>query len=636
MERLTLRPQLATLDAEVPSGDWLYEIKFDGYRILAQVDDGQVRLITRNGKDWTHRFPELAAALAKLPVKQAVLDGEVVALTADGISSFRELQEALSHGDTADLIYQAFDLLQLDHRDLTDDTNVERKEALAALFDRSGWEKDNDALVRYTDHMRRQGPALLDRLCDMGLEGVICKRADGRYRGGRSKAWRKVKCIQHEEFVVGGFSQPKGSRSGFGSLLLGAYDQQDRFQYAGRVGTGFSHTQLEDLHHALEQLRTDTSPFAERPPDARGVRWVTPSMVVEVEFTERTRDGVLRHPAFRGLREDRDATEIRWQRAEQTPAPPAPQRPRPASVKRGDAYVAGVRISHPDRVLYPEQGLTKVALARYYERYQDWVLPPLINRPLSLLRCPRGLDTECFYQKHPHAAISADVPRVSIEEKKGHADYVYVTKLSDLVALVQAGVMELHPWGSRVDKVERPDSLIFDLDPGPDVPWDEMRRVARWLRDDLEVLHLTGFLRTTGGKGLHVVVPLRRGAGWDRAKAFARAVCERMADREPDRLTTKASKALRQERIFLDYLRNGRGATAVASYSVRARPGAPVAVPLRWDELTPAMRPDRYNVDNLGRRLAALSEDPWAGFDDARRPLTLAMTRAVGLKDKEV
>ncbi len=634
MGKLAIRPQLATLDTEVPSGDWLYEIKFDGYRVLAQVDDGQVRLSTRNGKDWTHRFPELAAKLAELPAAETVLDGEVVALTADGISSFRELQEALSHGDTADLIYQVFDLLQLDGRDLTDDTNLERKEILADLLERSGWKQDDDGLVRYTDHMRHQGRALLDRVCDMGLEGVICKRVDGRYRSGRNKSWRKVKCVQHEEFVVGGFSQPKGSRSGFGSLLLGAYDHQDRFQYAGRVGTGFSRTQLEDLHQALEQRRADTPPFASKPPDSRGVRWVSPSIVVEVEFTERTRDGLLRHPAFRGLREDREAREIRWQRAEQALST-APERPKPSPSARGDAYVAGVRISHSERVLYPEQGLTKVALARYYERYQDWVLPPLLNRPLSLLRCPRGLDTECFYQKHPHAAINAEVPRVSIDEKKGHADYVYVTQLPDLISLIQAGVMELHPWGSRVDNVEQPDTLIFDLDPGPDVPWAELRRVARLLRDDLEALGLSGFLRTTGGKGLHVVVPLRRGVGWDRAKAFARAVCEQMAARDPDRLTTKASKALRQERIFLDYLRNGHGATAVASYSVRARPGAPVAVPLRWDELTASMRPDRYNVDNLGRRLSALNQDPWVDFDGARRSLTLAMTRAVGIKDKE-
>lgn len=627
-------PQLATLSDTLPEGDWLYEIKFDGYRILAHLNHGEVRLMTRNGKDWSARFAELAATLAALPIKQAVLDGEVVALLPDGISSFRHLQEALSHRDTGELFYQVFDLPVLDGQDLSAVPNIKRKQALKQLLDAAGV----TALgrVRYTDHLSEQGPALLERICQMGLEGIIAKRAQGNYQQRRSKQWLKVKCVQYEEFVVGGFTAPSGSRYGFGSLLLGAYDEQGRLSYAGRVGTGFNGRQLKSIHQGLSATEIERSPFAKRPPDSKGAHWVEPLLVIEVEFTERTRDGVLRHPAFRGLREDRDAREIRWDNPErqQSSAPESAGQPPPTpkpTPRRDEARVAGVRITHPDRVLYPEQGLTKVGLARFYESIEQWVLPGLIGRPLSLLRCPEGLQTECFFQKHPRRPISDRLPRISIEESGGLADYVYVKNLADLVSLIQAGVMELHPWGSRVDRVEQPDLMVFDLDPSSDVPWSTTVAQAHGLRERLDDLGLASFVRVTGGKGVHLVVPLRRRAGWNDIKAFARAVCERHARSDPRLLTTNMSKAKREGKIYLDYLRNGRGATAVASYSVRARPGAPVAVPLRWEELTEAMAPNRYTVDNLRRRLAALKQDPWAGFDKARRNLTVAMKRRLDL-----
>lgn len=645
-------PQLATLVDQVPQGaDWIHEVKFDGYRIMVRFDRGEVRLITRNTKDWTHRFPEFARHMQQLPVEQALLDGEIVALAPDGISSFRHLQEALSRGDTRRLTYQAFDLLYLDGHDLTRVALSERKQALAALLEAAGF--DDNGRIRYSDHIDAQGETFYEHACRLGLEGIISKRASSHYHSTRSKQWLKVKCANHEEFVIGGYTEPGGSRSGFGALLMGAFDDQGRLVYAGRVGTGFNKRLLETLSATLRDRETPESPFAGSIPNSRGVHWVRPEQVIEVEFAERTRDGLLRHPAFRGLREDRNPEEIRM--APDTDESTTPSRSgkssrsdaggtRKTGASRGKrasgsnssrsgqtTQVLGVRLTHADRVLYPEQGLTKLDLARYYEAIQDWIMPHLARRPLALMRCPEGRDGECFFQKHPRVAIPDSVPRIDIDEKKGTSQYLYVESAADLIALVQAGALEIHPWGSRVGDLERPDILVFDLDPAPDVGWGEIVREARSLRDRLASLGLESFVRVTGGKGLHLVVPLEPGLDWDDAKAFARAIARQEAKADPGRLTTNMSKSQREGRIFIDYLRNGRGATAVASYTVRAREGATVCVPVRWDELDAKLKPDRYTVRNLPRRLASLREDPWAGFDDARRAITAKMRQAVGL-----
>lgn len=644
-----VRPQLATLAREVPKGDdWIHEIKFDGYRVMARLEHGEVRLITRNGKDWTHRFPELARLLVQLPVESALLDGEVVALAHDGISSFRRLQEALSDANTSALIYQAFDLLYLNGLDLSQVELIERKQTLVQLLKAAGFMGSSS--VRYSDHIDSQGQAFFEQACRLGLEGIISKRSTSHYRGDtRSKQWLKVKCSNHGEFVVGGYTDPGGSRSGFGSLLMGAFDEQGQLIYSGRIGAGFSHRQLETLSETLRGLEQDSSPFSTPVPDARLAHWVRPQLVIEVEFTERTRDGRLRHPAFRGLREDRNPEEIRVAKDTRNIVEPDAQSARTdqsaqasssggakktkARTKAGEAEVLGMRLTHADRVLYPEQGLTKLGLARYYEEIEEWIVPHLANRPLSLVRCPQGRNDECFFQKHPRTAIPASVPRIEITEKEGKtAEYVYITSAADLVGLVQAGALEIHPWGSRIDDVEHADNMVFDLDPSSGVSWKEILRVAGTLRERLEALGLTSFVRTTGGKGLHLVVPLEPKAEWDEVKAFAKAISQQHAKQDPQRLTTNMSKAKREGRIFIDYLRNGRGATAVASYSVRAREGAPVAVPVRWDELNAALRSDRYNVENLRRRLSALREDPWAGFIDASKPITAKMRQAVGLE----
>ncbi|HEX6930077.1 MAG TPA: DNA ligase D, partial [Gammaproteobacteria bacterium] len=482
-----------------------------------------------------------------------------------------------------------------------------------------------------------QGPEFFGQACELGLEGIISKRADAPYRGGRGRQWLKVKCATHEEFVVGGFTQPEGRREGFGSLLLGAWDGDD-FVYAGRTGTGFSIAQIRRIHEALTERETGSPPFVDEVPDSRGARWTRPELVVEVEFTERTRDGRLRHPVFRGLRDDRDPREITVNRkAAPDPAmrTEMPAEHSPATRQRAGTTVAGVRITHPDRIMYPELGITKRDLATYYEDIRQWILPLIAGHPLSLLRCPEGWQEECFFQKHPGSAIAKGVPRVSVKEKKGRKQYVYVREIADIIALVQAGTLEFHAWGSHVDDVERPDTMVFDLDPSPGIPWSEVLRTATGLRDRLDALGLRSFARTTGGKGFHLVVPLEPEAGWDAVKDFAKAVSEQHAREDPKRLTTNMSKAKRRNRIFIDYLRNGRGATAIASYSLRAREGAPAAVPVRWDELGEALRADRYNIENLRRRLGALKTDPWEGFSETRQRITAGMRKAVGLEGAE-
>ncbi|WP_308364549.1 MULTISPECIES: DNA ligase D [unclassified Microbulbifer] len=631
-----IKPQLATAACEVPfRGDWIYEIKLDGYRLLARLERGEVRLITRNGQDWTGRFPELAEALEVLPVDSALLDGEVVAMGRDGISRFGRLQEALSSGRTARLIYQVFDLPYLEGYDLAGVALLERKRTLETLLRAADMK---GGIIRYSDHIEAKGAAFFERACQLGLEGIICKRADSHYQQRRSRDWVKVKCVsQQEEFVVGGYTDPGGARPGFGALLMGAYGGGE-LVYAGRVGTGFSQRLLERLSETLRALETEHSPFHGAVPDSRSVHWVRPELVIEAEFTERTRDGRPRHPVFRGLREDRNPREIRMTNSKELAAGNGetderkPARRKAGVSRNGETALLGVRLTHPDRVLFPELGLTKLDLARFYDRIQDWVLPHLARRPLALLRCPEGRDGECFFQKHPRTAIPQRVPRVDVPGKEGSKEYLYVESAADLVGLVQAGALEIHPWGSRIDHLEQPDILVFDLDPHEGVAWREVLRVARTLRERVESLGLTPFLRTTGGKGLHLVVPLEPDADWDRAKAFARAIAEQHAREDPKRLTANLSKAKREGRVFIDYLRNGRGATAVASYTVRARKNAPVAVPIRWDELNPALRADRYNVGNLPRRLAALRRDPWAGFREAARPLDAGLLASVGVK----
>lgn len=616
--------QLATLAQEPPRGDdWIHELKFDGYRLLARIDPERIRLFTRNGKDWTHKFKALVEALRELPVEQAWLDGEVVAPEPDGSTSFRKLQEVLSKDSTAargQLVYQVFDLIHLDGHNLERTPLLERKATLEQLLSTM---KNPDGLVRYSDHVQGQGPGFHRQVCEMGLEGMVSKRLDAGYRSGRQRSWLKTKCTGQDEFVVGGFSAPSGSRQGFGALLLGAY-QGDSLVYVGRVGSGFSARQLANLKRELQSLKREQCPFDSDVPDNKGVQWVEPTLVVDVEYTETTSSGALRHPVFRGVREDKDARDIRLpgsgtSGAAKTATTADPTSRSARGSRSGAPTVAGVTITNPDRKIYPAQGITKLDVARYYDAIQDEILPYLAYRPLSLLRCPEGVLEECFFQKHPGRQFAADVPRVAITGNGGtSSDYVYVTSGPELISLVQFGVLEFHPWGSRIDHLEQPDTLIFDLDPGPELPWRTISTTALELRERLASLGLNSFLKASGGKGLHLVVPIEPEWEWDEIKAFVRGIARAHAREATQSTTTNMAKSRRRGKVFIDYLRNGRGNTGIGSYSLRARDSAPVSVPLRWDELSASADSNRYTLHNIQRRLRALKADPWQDYEAAR------------------
>jgi bifunctional non-homologous end joining protein LigD len=651
-----IEPQLATLVDEVPRGDeWVHEIKYDGYRALCEVRDGEASLITRHGKDWTDRFGPVAPGAAKLPVREAILDGEVVVLESNGTTSFQSLQNALSENRQDDLVYFAFDLLYLDGYDLRKATLADRKEALTRLLEGRG------GAVRLGDHVDADGEAFFAQACKFGLEGIICKRVDLPYHSGRNKDWLKVKCLKRQEFVIVGFTDPEGSRVGLGALLL-AVNQGKDLVFAGKVGTGFNGKLLRELRKRLDKMEIDKPAFknAPRGAEARRSHWVKPELVGEVAFTEWTREGILRHPTFQGLREDKSAGEV----VREDPQAPPPEAHRPAkpakSAKKGTAVKAipkgpkppvrpepkeapaarqsgskkeseieGVRFTSLDRVLYPEQGLTKGDLAVYYSRVADWILPHLKDRPLTLVRCPAGRAQQCFFQKHVNDTVPAAINRIDVGDDE---PYGTLSDLTGLLTLVQMGVLEIHVWGSHKDKIELPDYVVFDLDPDEGLDWERVVEGALLVRDFLGELGLKTFLKTTGGKGLHVVFPLTRKDDWDEVKEFTKTVAEAIVTAHPDRYTSKITKASRKGRVFIDYLRNGRGATSISAYSTRARPDAPVSVPLFWEELETGVRGNSFNVRNIFERLEKLPSDPWADFNKTKQSITAAMKKAVGMK----
>jgi bifunctional non-homologous end joining protein LigD len=626
-------PQLATLVDSVPQGDgWLHEIKFDGYRILCRIDGGRVSLLTREAQDWTHRFETIAAAAAELPAKEAVLDGEVVALEEDGTTNFQLLQNSLNQKARANLVYFVFDLLHLDGQDLTSSTLLARKERLEKLL--TSEPSDKSAAIRYSEHWIGQGDALLRKSCEMGLEGIIAKKLNRPYRPGRSRDWLKIKCLHSQEFVLGGFSDPAGSRAGLGALLLGFYNEDGKeLQYAGRVGTGFNAATLRELRARLDKLTQHSSPFVNPPVgrEAKGVHWVKPELVGEVAFTGWTRDGLLRHPSFKGLREDKPPQQIRREK-------PVAISKRASSGSDGnsqgtsnsnssnDDSVGGIKLTHPDRVLYPKQGITKRDLAHYYEAIADRIIPHLESRPLTLLRCPEGHEKQCFYQRHTRESLDPAIHPIPIKERGKNVNYVSIDSLPGLIALVQMGVLELHTWGSRKEQIDQPDRLVFDLDPDPAVSWKALKEAAQTLRWKLSDLGLSAFLKTTGGKGLHVVVPVTPRQNWNFVKDFCKSVAQSVVRSAPDEYTATMSKAKRKGKIFIDYLRNARTASAVCAYSTRARSGAPVSVPLNWNELTKDLR-SAFTIANVPQRLARQRKDPWEDYESARAPISREMMK---------
>jgi bifunctional non-homologous end joining protein LigD len=614
-----LAPQLATLAREIPAGDgWLHEIKFDGYRLLAHVKNHRVKLITRGGKDWTAKFPQLAEALAGLPA-DAVVDGEATVVDAAGRTDFQALQNVLETGRTKDVVYFAFDLLYLDGYDLTRAPLADRKRALASLL---AADPAKNGAIRFSDHLDGGGEAVRDQACRLGLEGIIAKRADAPYEQRRTRSWLKIKCGRRQEFVIGGYLASE-NRQGLRSLLLGVH-QDDALIYAGKVGTGFDQSSLVSLARLLDRRAVKTPPFADAASiREKGVHWARPDLVCEIEFTEWTADGHLRHPSFKGLREDKDPAEVVRE------VPRAVNEPTKKSAKKKKKTTTPSLVTHPDRVLFPESGLTKGQLAAYYDAIADRLLPHVADRPLTLVRCPEGRHKQCFYQKNHRDDLPASVKAVTVPEKDGPAAYLTIDDRAGLLALVQLGAIELHPWGSRNDDLEHPDRLFFDLDPGPGVAPQAVAAAALLLRDLLADLGLASFAKTSGGKGYHVVVPIARRTGWDQLKAFTKAIADDLARTEPRRYVSVMTKAKREGKIFLDYLRNGRGATSVAAFSARARAGAPVSVPVSWQEIQKGVAPDAFTVENLTARLKRQRKDPWADYFTVRQGLTAAMMKAV-------
>jgi bifunctional non-homologous end joining protein LigD len=654
--------ELALLVDEAPAGEgWLHEIKFDGYRMLCRVADGKCRIYSRNGKEWTEPFATIADAVARLPVESAWIDGEIVVLDARGHTSFQSLQNFLSEDARARPLYYAFDLPYLNGYDLRRAPLVERKALLRKVI-------GDHPLVRFSDHVQGEGPAFFAEACKAGLEGIISKRADSPYAATRSRAWQKVKCALRQEFVIGGYTDPQGSRAGFGALLLGVYEG-DALRYCGKVGTGFDDATLKRLSSQLAALAADEPPFANPPTgaEARRAHWVRPQLVGEVSFTEWTRDGTLRHPSFQGLREDKRPRDVVREKpahvAEETAPAAPPKRARGAAAVAGRSgkaaaktsarrtaartsttksprtssdggadEVAGVVISNPGKVLYPEANVTKLDLARYYEAVGEWIVPHLEQRPLTLIRCPNGWDKPCFYQKHASGSISEHIDQIDIRDSGGVKPYMIANSTSAVVALLQMGVLELHPWGSRAPRLGHPDRLVFDFDPDESLGFDKLVDAVTVLRKLLDTLGLEAFLKTTGGKGLHVVVPIEPVHAWDEAREFTKAVAELLVRTFPDRFTSKLSKASRGGRIFVDYLRNAEGATAVAPFSVRAKARAPVAMPIAWSELGEDVRFDRFNVRNVPALLRRRRRDPWQQLSTVRQKLTAAMFEKLGLR----
>jgi bifunctional non-homologous end joining protein LigD len=629
-------PQLAKVASAVPRGDgWLHEIKLDGYRLLARNRRGKVKLLTRRGNDWTDRFPMLAEAVAALPVEEAILDGEAVHLLPNGVSSFGALQDDLAREDTSGVFYYVFDLLHLDGYDLTAARLDQRKEALRTLL--AGVPA---GIVRYSDHVKGRGDAFEARASRMGIEGVVSKRADSPYRAARSGAWLKIKFDRHDELAVIGWTDPEGTRQALGSLLLGYFDPEGKPHFAGGVGTGFSDETLRDLRGRLAPLERKGPPSREVAKLApRRAHWVEPELVAEVRYANWTGDGRLRAAAFIALREDKKGRDIVLDPATHAPPgavaptetpPSVPPDPPPVEVSpKTTLEFEGVRLTHAGKVLYPESNITKLDLARYYALVCERMLPEAGGRPLTLLRAPEGWRGHHFYQKHGNATVPKAVKRVRLAEREGGAEgiYLFIDDKPGLLSLVQMGVLEIHLWGARASDVAHPDRVVMDLDPDEGLPWSRVVEAALTLRRMLEELGLESFVKGTGGKGLHVVAPLRPRHDWAEVKAFAKWLAEELVAREPSGYTAVMAKKKRHGKIFIDYLRNQRGASAIGAYSARARHNAPVAAPLTWREVEEGVRSDAFTVRTMPERLASLAKDPWEDLGRVKQSLSAAVLR---------
>jgi bifunctional non-homologous end joining protein LigD len=600
-----VEPQLATLVKSAPSGKrWVHEIKLDGYRLQARVADGKVTLLTRTGLDWTHKFgDEILAEFGKLSATDAIIDGEVAVEAGSGATDFSLLQQDLSEGRDDRFTFYAFDILHLDGYDLTGATLLKRKEALETLL------AGSSPALRYSEHFGDEGGLVLKHACRLSLEGIISKISDAPYRPGRGRDWVKSKCSARQEFVVAGFVPSSVSRTAIGSLVMGYYDK-GKLRHAGRVGTGYSNAVAQSLFKSLQEIQTGESPFDEKlaAVEKKDVVFVRPELVAEVEFRGWTADAHIRHAAFRGLREDKDPKDIVREggpvNAAEEPKPP----------KRT------VNLTHPDRVYWPDAGVTKAGLADYYTEVWRLMAPFVVNRPLALVRGPDGIGKQLFFQKHGWKGMTKNAVLVKDPTDPAEED-ITIRDLDGLLGLVQGATLEIHPWGSNLEDWEKPDMVNIDLDPGEGVSWTDIIAAAHEVKRRFEDMGLVAFVKTSGGKGLHVVAPVKQKAEWPEVKAAMKALADGMAGDDPDKYVSTITKSKRSGKILIDYLRNGRGNTAVAPYSTRARAGAPVSMPITWDELGGAIGPNYFTVNNAPARIAQQTNDPWGDFRKAEAPI---------------
>ena len=597
-----VEPMLATLSKSPPTGErWLHEIKFDGYRLQAHIEDGKVKLWTRGGLDWTHKFGEaVPTALRNLPLRTALIDGEMVVENESGVAEFSLLQADLSDGRLDRFAYYAFDCLYLDGRDLREAALIHRKELLSQLIG------THSGAMRYSSHFVEDGKLVLQRACALGLEGIISKASQSVYVSGRGKSWVKAKCSAQQEFVIGGYVPSSTGRKAIGSLSLGVYEGKE-LRYVGRVGTGFSSGVAEALFARLDTMRVRSNPFAKplTTAEARQVRYVRPELIAQIDFRGWTGDGLLRQASFQGLRDDKPAREVVHETTTATSA--APERPK-----------SSVTLTHPDRVYWPDVGVTKEGLADYYAEAWQFMKPLIVGRALALVRCPDGIGGQTFFQKHAWKGLNRNI--VLVNDPKETEPLISIRDFDGLMALVQSAALEIHPWGSTVADWERPDMIVMDLDPGDDVGWTTIIAAAEEVRVRLKNLGLASFVKTSGGKGLHVVSPIKPKAEWPAVKAFTKSIADSMAADSPDRFVSTIPKARRHGKILIDYLRNQRGMTAVTAYSTRARAGATVSMPLAWEELTAEVGPAYFTTRNTPARLSSVA-DPWADFRAAAAPI---------------
>ncbi|HEY0856749.1 MAG TPA: DNA ligase D, partial [Albitalea sp.] len=628
---LALAPQLATLVDRAPPGDeWVYEIKFDGYRLLARIDGEDVRLFTRNGNDWTTKMQPVAQAVRALGLPSGWLDGEIVVNNAQGAPDFNALQKAFDSSRTERIVYCVFDLPYFDGHDLRQVPLIERRALLQRLLEGKTGER-----IRFSEDFSAPPEEILQNACRLKLEGVIGKRRDSVYVSRRSPSWIKLKCTHRQEFVVVGYTDPEGSRVGIGSLLLAIHDEAGELRYAGKVGAGFDTASLKAIDKQLKAIRIDKTPLAQRPAEARG-HWVSPKLVAEVSFSEWTPDGRIRHSVFHGLRSDKPAAAI----GKETPLPAkvvakkaaATRAPRKSAAAHAASSAArdlpdlpkDLRITHPERVIDASSGLTKQDLVNYYLHAAKRMLPHLHKRPVALVRAPAGITQQLFFQKH---AQTLKIPGITLLDPSfdpGHPPMIAVETFAALIGAAQMNVVEFHTWNARTNHIDKPDRMTFDLDPGEGVAWPAMQEAAHLTRMLLDELGLKSFLKTSGGKGLHVVVPLTPRDDWDTVKDFSQAVVQHLAKVVPTRFVAKSGPKNRVGKIFADYLRNGRGATTAAAFSARARPGLGVSIPVAWDELPQLTSGAHWTIATAHERLES-DEDPWADYAKTRQTLTKAM-----------